>query len=43
MEEWDRNSDEAIERGVFGSPFYMVDGEPFWGQDRLDLLEAALS
>ncbi|HSB49136.1 MAG TPA: 2-hydroxychromene-2-carboxylate isomerase [Burkholderiales bacterium] len=28
--------DAAIERGVFGSPFIVVDGEPFWGSDRLD-------
>ncbi len=28
--------EEAIARGVFGSPFIMVDGEPFWGHDRLD-------
>jgi len=41
--EWDRLSDEAIERGVFGSPFYMVGDEPFWGQDRLDMVEQALS
>ncbi len=26
----------AIERGVFGSPTIVVDGEPFWGADRLD-------
>jgi len=26
----------AIARGAFGSPFVMVDGEPFWGNDRLD-------
>ena len=26
----------AIERGVFGSPFFIVDGEPFWGHDRMD-------
>jgi carboxymethylenebutenolidase len=32
----DRETDEAIEAGVFGSPFYIVDGEPFWGQDRLE-------
>ena len=30
--------DAAIEAGVFGSPFMIVDGEPFWGQDRLDHL-----
>ncbi len=33
----------AIERGVFGSPFVSVDGEPFWGADRLDHVEAWLS
>ncbi len=32
----DRETDEAIEAGVFGSPFYIVDDEPFWGQDRLE-------
>ena len=26
----------AIERGVFGSPYIFVDGEPFWGHDKLD-------
>ena len=30
----------AIERGVFGSPFVLVDGEPFWGADRLDQVGA---
>lgn len=29
-------TDAAIGRGVFGSPFVLVDGEPFWGMDRLD-------
>lgn len=29
----------GIERGVFGSPFFFVDGEPFWGADRLDMIE----
>jgi 2-hydroxychromene-2-carboxylate isomerase len=33
---------EAIERQLFGAPFYFYRGEPFWGQDRLDQLEAAL-
>jgi len=27
---------QAIANGVFGFPFYIVNGEPFWGQDRLD-------
>jgi 2-hydroxychromene-2-carboxylate isomerase len=31
--------DAAIEKGVFGSPFMIVDGEPFWGADRLAHVE----
>src|SRR5690606_17633893 len=31
---------EAIDRQLFGAPFYFYRGEPFWGQDRLDLLDA---
>lgn len=31
--------EQAIERKVFGSPFVIVDGEPFWGADRLDQIE----
>ena len=34
---------EAMARGVFGSPFIVVDGEPFWGLDRLDQVERWLS
>ena len=33
----------AIERGVFGSPYVIVDGEPFWGNDRLDQVARWLS
>ena len=29
-------TNDAVERGIFGSPFFMVDGEPFWGHDRMD-------
>jgi len=29
----------AIERGVFGSPYIIVDGEPFWGHDKLDEID----
>ena len=25
--------------GAFGAPTYIYDDEPFWGQDRLDLLD----
>jgi 2-hydroxychromene-2-carboxylate isomerase len=31
--------DAALARGVFGSPYILVDGEPFWGVDRFDQLE----
>ncbi|WP_374239756.1 2-hydroxychromene-2-carboxylate isomerase [Zoogloea sp.] len=31
--------EQGIARGVFGSPFVIVDGEPFWGADRLPQLE----
>ena len=34
---------EAIEHGVFGSPTVILDGEVFWGQDRYDQLDAALT
>lgn len=34
--------DLATAKGVFGSPFVLLDGEPFWGFDRFDQLEAAL-
>lgn len=30
---------EAIAKGVFGSPFVIIDGEPFWGVDRLPQIE----
>ena len=36
-------TDRSIERGVFGSPFIFVDGEPFWGADRLDQVERWLA
>jgi 2-hydroxychromene-2-carboxylate isomerase len=32
-------NDAAIARGVFGSPFVFVDGEPFWGVDRLPQID----
>ena len=37
------NLEEAITRGAFGAPFYVVGDEPFWGQDRLAHLDAYLS
>jgi 2-hydroxychromene-2-carboxylate isomerase len=35
-------TDAAIAKGVFGSPFIIVDGEPFWGSDRLGELDRFL-
>ena len=37
-----RNSDEALERGVFGAPTFFVGEEMFWGNDRLGWVEEAL-
>ena len=34
-----REVDAAIAAGVFGSPYFVVDGEPFWGVDRIPMLE----
>jgi 2-hydroxychromene-2-carboxylate isomerase len=35
-----RNTEEAIEQGVFGVPGLVVDGRLFWGQDALPMLRA---
>jgi 2-hydroxychromene-2-carboxylate isomerase len=40
---YDATPAEALAAGVFGSPSWVLDGEVFWGQDRLELLEAALN
>ncbi|WP_347138738.1 2-hydroxychromene-2-carboxylate isomerase [Paracoccus sp. SSK6] len=44
-ETYGRNLEQAVEAGVFGSPFYVVreSGQKFWGQDRLDFLDRHLS
>jgi 2-hydroxychromene-2-carboxylate isomerase len=36
-------TDEAIRRGVFGAPFIQIDGESFWGADRLDQIDQWLA
>ncbi len=36
------NSAEAVQLGIFGAPIYVLDGERFWGQDRLDFVDRAL-
>lgn len=43
QKEYDRFTDQAIEANVFGAPWYVVDGEAFWGQDRLDFVAAAFA
>lgn len=40
---YDADSQRAIEIGVFGAPSYVVDGEIFWGQDRLDFVQRRLA
>jgi len=37
------NLENAVAADVFGSPAYVLDGEVFWGQDRLELLDDALA
>ena len=41
--EIDANTEEAISRGVFGVPAYLIGDQLFWGQDRLDFVERALA
>ena len=36
------NTEEAIQKNVFGAPTYFLNNELFWGQDRLEFLERAL-
>jgi 2-hydroxychromene-2-carboxylate isomerase len=43
MAAWQASHDEAIEAGVFGTPTYVLGGERFWGQDRLEFLDERLS
>jgi len=41
-ERYEADSQRAIDAGVFGAPSYVLDGEIFWGQDRLDFLARRL-
>jgi len=38
----DALTEDAMAAHVFGAPTYVINGEPFWGQDRLELVERAL-
>lgn len=42
QERYEADTQMAIDAGVFGAPSYVVQGEIFWGQDRLDFLERKL-
>ncbi len=42
-EAYARNGRDAVAADVFGAPGYVLDGEVFWGQDRLELLDDALA
>jgi len=42
QERYEANTEQAIRTGVFGAPSYLIDGEMFWGQDRLDFVERRL-
>lgn len=41
-ERYEADSQRAIDAGVFGAPSYVIDGEIFWGQDRLDFVQRRL-
>lgn len=41
--EFDRFSEEASAANIFGAPWFIVDGEGYWGQDRLDFVERAFA
>lgn len=38
-----QNTQDAISAGAFGTPWFMLDGQPYWGQDRLEFLDRALA
>lgn len=40
---WNQDTEDALQAQVFGAPTWVVDGERFWGQDRLDFLEEKLA
>ena len=42
QQRYEANTKKAIDTGIFGAPSYVVGGEIFWGQDRLDFLQRYL-
>lgn len=43
QQQYEAHTQAAIDTNVFGSPTYVIDGELFWGQDRLDFVQRKLS
>ena len=43
QERYERDTQRAIDAGVFGAPSYVIEGEIFWGQDRLDFVQRRLA
>jgi 2-hydroxychromene-2-carboxylate isomerase len=41
-ERYEIDTQQAIDAGVFGAPSYVIEGEIFWGQDRLDFVQRRL-
>ncbi len=42
QQRYDADTQRAIDMGIFGAPSYVIDGEIFWGQDRLDFVQRRL-
>ncbi|MBI2771802.1 MAG: 2-hydroxychromene-2-carboxylate isomerase [Burkholderiales bacterium] len=42
QQQYEANTRQAIDKGVFGAPSFVIDGEIFWGQDRLDFVARRL-
>ena len=43
LDTYNKNTEEAVAMSVFGSPTYVIDGDMFYGQDSLGLVEYALN
>lgn len=38
-----QNTQDALSANVYGAPWFVLDGQPYWGQDRLEFLDRALA
>ena len=43
QQRYETNAQRAVETGVFGAPSFVIDGQLFWGQDRLDFVQRRLA